>query len=203
MSFYEDRILPHLIGLACGSKPTRKQREKIVHRAYGDVLEIGFGGGLNLPHYDRNRVRRVFGLEPSEGMRRSAAHMIDESAIDVELIDLPGEEIPLEDNSVDSILVTYTLCTIPDVVAALHGMRRVLKPGGHLFYCEHGKAPDAGVYKWQRRVNPAWRKVAGGCNMDRDIPALLEAGGFTIEEDNRMYIPGIRALSYNFWGAAR
>jgi ubiquinone/menaquinone biosynthesis C-methylase UbiE len=203
VSFYEDRILPHLIGLACGSKPTRKQREKIVHRAYGDVLEIGFGGGLNLPHYDRNRVRRVFGLEPSEGMRRSAAHMIDESAIDVELIDLPGEAIPLEDNSVDSILVTYTLCTIPDVVAALHGMRRVLKPGGHLFYCEHGKAPDAGVYKWQRRVNPAWRKVAGGCNMDRDIPALLEAGGFKIEEDNRMYIPGIRALSYNFWGAAR
>lgn len=203
MSFYEDRILPHLIGLACGSKPTRKQREKIVHRAYGDVLEIGFGGGLNLPHYDRNRVRRVFGLEPSEGMRRSAAHMIDESAIDVELIDLPGEEIPLEDNSVDSILVTYTLCTIPDVVAALHGMRRVLKPGGHLFYCEHGKAPDVGVYKWQRRMNPTWRKVAGGCNMDRDIPALLEAGGFKIEEDNRMYIPGIRALSYNFWGAAR
>ena len=203
MSFYEDRVLPHLIGLACGSKPTRKQREKIVHRAYGDVLEIGFGGGLNLPHYDRNRVRRVFGLEPSEGMRRSAARMIEASAIDVELIDLTGEEIPLDDNSVDSILVTYTLCTIPDAIAALNGMRRVLKPGGHLFYCEHGKAPDAGVYKWQRRVNPAWRKVAGGCNMDRDIPALLEAGGFAIEEDNRMYIPGIRALSYNFWGAAR
>lgn len=203
MSVYEDRILPHLIGLACGSKPTRKQREKIVHRAYGDVLEIGFGGGLNLPYYDRDRVRHVFGLEPSEGMRRSASRMIDASAVDVELIDLPGEEIPLDDNSVDSILVTYTLCTIPDVAAALHGMRRVLKPGGQLFYCEHGRAPDAGVYRWQRRMNPAWRKLAGGCNMDRDIPALLEAGGFTIEEDNRMYIPGIRALSYNFWGAAR
>lgn len=203
MSFYEDRILPHLIGLACGSKPTRKQREKIVHRAYGDVLEIGFGGGLNLPYYDRDRVRHVFGLEPSEGMRRSASRMIDASAVDVELIDLPGEEIPLDDSSVDSILVTYTLCTIPDVAAALHGMRRVLKPGGQLFYCEHGRAPDAGVYRWQRRMNPAWRKLAGGCNMDRDIPALLEAGGFTIEEDNRMYIPGIRALSYNFWGAAR
>lgn len=203
MSFYEDRILPHLIGLACGSKPTRKQREKIVHRAYGDVLEIGFGGGLNLPYYDRDRVRHVFGLEPSEGMRRSASRMIDASAVDVELIDLPGEEIPLDDNSVDSILVTYTLCTIPDVAAALHGMRRVLKPGGQLFYCEHGRAPDAGVYRWQRRMNPVWRKLAGGCNMDRDIPALLEAGGFTIEEDNRMYIPGIRALSYNFWGAAR
>jgi ubiquinone/menaquinone biosynthesis C-methylase UbiE len=203
VSFYDDRVLPHLIKLACSSKPARKQREKIVHRAYGDVLEIGFGGGLNLPFYDRNNVRRVFGLEPSAGMRRSARGMIEASDIDVELIDLPGEEIPLDDNSVDSILVTFTLCTIPDALAALDGMRRVLKPGGHLFYCEHGKAPDAGVYKWQRRMNPAWRAVSGGCNMDRDIPALLEASGFMIEDDNRMYIPGIRALSYNFWGAAR
>jgi len=203
VSFYEDRVLPHLIQLACSSKPASKQREKIVHRAYGDVLEIGFGGGLNLPYYDRANVRRVFGLEPSAGMRRSAARQIDASGIDVELIDLPGEEIPLDNHSVDSILVTFTLCTIPDVEAALSGMRRVLKPGGHLFFCEHGKAPDPGVYRWQRRMNPAWRAVSGGCNMDRDIPALLEAGGFTIEEDNRMYIPGIRALSFNFWGAAR
>ena len=203
MSFYDDRILPHLINLACSAKPTRKQREKIVHRAYGDVLEIGFGGGLNLNHYDGNKVRRVFGLEPSEGMRNSAAKLIAESDIEVELIDLPGEEIPLDDNSVDSVLVTYTLCTIPDAVAAVRGMRRVLKPGGHLFYCEHGKAPDQGVHKWQRRLNPGWRRISGGCNMDRDIPALLREGGFDIEDDNRMYIPGIRALSYNYWGAAR
>jgi ubiquinone/menaquinone biosynthesis C-methylase UbiE len=203
MSFYDDRILPHLINLACSAKPTRKQREKIVHRAYGDVLEIGFGGGLNLNHYDGNKVRRVFGLEPSEGMRNSAAKLIAESDIEVELIDLPGEEIPLDDNSVDSVLVTYTLCTIPDAVAAVRGMRRVLKSGGHLFYCEHGKAPDQGVHKWQRRLNPGWRRISGGCNMDRDIPALLREGGFDIEDDNRMYIPGIRALSYNYWGAAR
>ncbi len=203
MSFYDDRILPHLINLACSAKPTRKQREKIVHRAYGDVLEIGFGGGLNLNHYDGNKVRRVFGLEPSEGMRNSAARLIAESDIEVELIDLPGEEIPLDDNSVDSVLVTYTLCTIPDAVAAVRGMRRVLKSGGHLFYCEHGKAPDQGVQKWQRRLNPGWRRISGGCNMDRDIPALLREGGFDIEDDNRMYIPGIRALSYNYWGAAR
>ena len=203
MSFYADHILPHLINRACSTKPTRKQREKIVHRAYGDVLEIGFGGGLNLRHYDRDNVRRVFGLEPSEGMRKSAADVIAETDIDVELIDLPGEEIPLDDNSVDSVLVTYTLCTIPDAVTALRGMRRVLKSGGHLFFCEHGKAPDTNVHKWQRRLNPGWRLVSGGCNMDRDIPALLREGGFDIEDDNRMYVPGIRALSYNYWGAAR
>lgn len=203
MSFYEDRVLPKLINLACSAKPARKQREKIVHRAYGDVLEIGFGGGLNLPHYDSDKVRRVFGLEPSAGMRKSAAPRIEASPIDVELIDLPGEEIPLDDNSVDSVLVTYTLCTIPDAVAALRGMRRALKPRGHLFFCEHGKAPENAVHRWQNRLNPAWRAFSGGCNMNRDIPALLKEGGFIIEDDNRMYIPGIRALSYNFWGAAR
>jgi ubiquinone/menaquinone biosynthesis C-methylase UbiE len=203
MSFYGDQVLPHLVNLACGTKPTRKQREKIVPRAYGDVLEIGFGGGLNLPFYDRSAVRKIFGLEPSAGMRKSASENIAATDIDVELIDLPGEEIPLDDNSVDSILVTYTLCSIADTLAALQGMRRVLKPRGHLFFCEHGKAPDAEVQRWQRRLNPGWRLISGGCHMDRDIPALLDEGGFEIEDDNRMYLPGIRALSYNFWGAAR
>jgi ubiquinone/menaquinone biosynthesis C-methylase UbiE len=203
MSVYEDTLLPRLINIACSTKPTRRQREKIVPRAYGDVLEIGFGGGLNLPYYDRDKVRKVFGLEPSAGMRRSAAAGIAASEIEVELIDLPGEEIPLDDNSVDSIVVTFTLCTIPDTEAALRGMRRVLKPRGHLFFCEHGRAPDADVQKWQQRLNPAWRMFSGGCNMDRDIPALLHEGGFDIEDDNRMYVPGLRVLSYNFWGAAR
>ena len=203
MSFYENRILPHLINLACTAKPTRRQREKIVPRAYGDVLEIGFGGGLNLPYYDADKVRKIFGLEPSAGMRRSAAANIAASPLDVELIGLPGEEMPLDDNSVDSILVTYTLCTIPDARAALEGMRRVLKPRGHLFFCEHGKAPDDDVRKWQNRLNGAWSRLSGGCNMNRDIPALLNDGGFVIEDDNRMYVPGIRALSYNFWGTAR
>ena len=203
MSFYQERILPCLINLACSGKPTRKQREKIVPRAYGDVLEIGFGGGLNLPFYDRDKVRKVFGLEPSEGMRRSAIEKIEASGMDVELIDLPGEQVPLDDNSVDSVLVTYTLCSIDDTVAALRGMRRVLKPRGHLFFCEHGKAPEAGVYRWQRRLNGGWRRFSGGCNIDKDIPTLLREGGFDIEDDNRMYIPGIRVLSYNFWGAAR
>lgn len=203
MSLYDRYVLPRLTNLACGSKPTRRQRQKIVHRAYGDVLEIGFGGGLNLEHYDTSKVRKIFGLEPSEGMRESARPRIEAADIEVDLIDLPGEKIPLDDNSVDSILVTYTLCTISDAVEALQGMRRVLKPKGHLFFCEHGKSPDAAVQRWQRRVNPVWRSFAGGCNMDRDIPALLKAGGFTIEDDNRMYIPGLKMLSYNYWGAAR
>lgn len=203
MSFYEDRVLPILVDLACSSKPVYKQREKVVPRAYGDVLEVGFGGGKNLPHYDHAKVRRVFGLEPSAGMRRRATENIAATDIEVELLDLPGEAIPLDDNSVDSIVMTYTLCSIPDAVLALRNMRRVLKPGGHLFYCEHGKAPDAGVHKWQRRLNPGWRRMAGGCNMNRDIPALLAEGGFDIEDDNRMYIPGLQILSYNFWGSAR
>jgi ubiquinone/menaquinone biosynthesis C-methylase UbiE len=202
VSWYEETILPHMINLACSSKPTRKQREKIVPRASGDILEIGLGSGLNLPHYDRDKVRHIWGLEPSAGMRKIAAEPIAASGLDVELIDLPGEEIPLADNSVDTVLITYTLCTIPDMACALEGMRRVLKPDGQLLFCEHGKAPDANIVKWQERLNPAWKKIVGGCNMNRDIPAALLAAGFKIGDDNRMYIPGAKALSYNYWGAA-
>jgi ubiquinone/menaquinone biosynthesis C-methylase UbiE len=202
MGFYAERVLPHVINLACSTKPTRKQREKIVPLASGDVLEIGFGSGLNLPFYDRGQVRRIWGLEPSAGMRRKAAPRAASSGLDVEFIDLPGEEIPLDPDSVDTVLVTYSLCTIPDAVAALEGMRRVLKPGGRLLYCEHGRAPDARVHRWQDRLNPGWSAVAGGCNLNRDIPGLIEAAGFRIKSDERMYIPGIRVLSYNYWGSA-
>ena len=203
MSFYEDRILPHLIDISCSNKPTRKQREKVVPLAEGDVLEIGIGSGLNLPFYDRDKVRKIWGLEPSEGMRRKAQPAVDASGLDVEFIDLPGESIPLDDNSVDTVLVTYTLCTIPDAVSALDQMRRVLKPGGSLLYCEHGMAPDENVRRWQDRLNPAWRSLAGGCNMNRDIPRLLADGGFEPTIDERMYVPGMRILSYNYWGSAR
>ena len=203
MTFYEDRVLPHLVNRACSTKPTRKQREKIVPLAEGDVLEIGFGSGLNLPFYDAQKVRKIWGLEPSEGMRCKAQPMIDESDLDVEFIDLPGETIPLEANSVDTVLVTYSLCTIPDADAALEGMRRVLKPGGSLLYCEHGIAPDEKVRRWQHRLNPAWSLVTGGCNMNRDIPDLITSGGFEITTDERMYIPGIKILAYNYWGIAK
>jgi ubiquinone/menaquinone biosynthesis C-methylase UbiE len=202
MSLYEDHILPHLINCACSTKPTRKQREKVVPLAHGDVLEIGFGSGLNLPYYHAAKIRKIWGLEPAEGMRRKARRVLETSALDVEFLDLPGEEIPLDDNSVDTVLVTYTLCTIPDVGSALDGMRRVLKPGGALVYCEHGIAPDAAVRRWQERLNGVWRRCSGGCNMNRDIPALIREAGFNIDVDERMYIPGIRMLCYNYWGQA-
>lgn len=203
MSWYEQRILPGLINLACGTKPTRKQREKIVPRAVGDVLEIGFGTGLNLPFYERDKVRHLWALEPSEGMRRRAQRAIEHGHIDAELIEQPCEEIPLDDNSADTVVVTYTMCTIAELLPALEGVRRVLKPTGQLLFCEHGKAPDQNVYEWQERLNPIWRRFSGGCNIHRDIPAILQESGFKIEDDNRMYIPGIKALSYNYWGAAR
>ncbi len=203
MGFYEDRVLPHLIDLACSTRPARKQREKIVHLAEGDVLEIGFGSGLNLPYYDGDKVRRIFGLEPSEGMRRKARRNVDASGLEIEFIDLPGEEIPLERQSVDTVLVTFTLCSIEDAAAALEGMRRVLKRDGKLLYCEHGAAPDDRVRRWQDRLNPGWKRVSGGCNMNRDIPGLIQNAGFRITTDERMYIPGPKILSYNYWGTAK
>jgi len=203
VSFYENRVLPHLINCACSTKPSQKQREKIVPLAKGDVLEIGFGSGLNLPYYDAQKVRKIWGLEPSEAMRRKAQPMVNASSLEVDFIDLPGESIPLEANSVDTVLVTYTLCTIADATAALEGMRRVLKPGGYLLFCEHGIAPDRNVRRWQHRLNPAWSRFAGGCNMNRDIPGLITKGGFEITADERMYIPGAKVLCYNYWGRAR
>ena len=202
MSFYQERILPPVINHVCSVKPMRRQREKIVPLAEGVVLEVGFGSGLNLPHYDPSKVRKIWGLEPSAGMRRRAAPRVAASPIAVELIDLPGEEIPLEQRSVDTVLVTYSLCTIPEPQEALRGMRRVLKPGGRLLYCEHGRAPEGNVLRWQNRLNPVWKRIAGGCNMNRDIPELLGSAGFVIATDERMYIPGIRVLSYNYWGVA-
>jgi len=170
--------------------------------AAGEVLEVGVGSGLNFPYYDAGKIRKIWALEPSEGMRKLARRKLGQATLEVEFIDLPGEEIPLESKSVDTVLVTYTLCTIPQVAAALEGMRRVLKPGGRLLFCEHGAAPDLGVRKWQDRLNPAWKKVAGGCNMNREIPDIIRAAGFRIESDERMYVPGPRILTYNYWGSA-
>lgn len=204
MNFYQRHIEPALVSFACGLKPMQMQREKIVPRAHGVVLEIGLGAGHNLPFYDMAKVSRLYALEPSNEMRARAAKRLAASPLDIELLDLPGEEIPLNDASVDSVLITYTMCTIPDVVKAVRGMRRVLKPGGEMFFCEHGKAPDPGVVKWQDRLNGVWGAIGGGCNLNRDIPAIIREGGFEIDQMEEMYLPGSpKFAAYNYWGAAK
>ena len=204
MGFYEQHILPRFINCACGTKPIMKQREKVVPRASGTVLEIGIGTGLNLPYYDATRVERLIGLDPSEKSWELAGKRAAHLEFDVEFIGLPGEQIPLEDGSVDTVLVPFSLCTIPDPVAALHGMARVLRPGGSLIFCEHGKAPDANVCQWQDRINPIWRRIAGGCHVNRDIPQLLKVGGFDVVDMETSYLPGTpKFAGYNFWGSAR
>ena len=204
MSFYENHILPKVLNFACGLKVVRDQRAKVVPLAEGRVLEIGIGTGLNLPYYDPGKVERVIGLDPAKAMLDYAKRRAERVAFDVEHLALEGERIPLDDETVDTVLVTYTLCTIPDVMTALGGMRRVLKPSGRLIFCEHGKAPTPSTQKWQRRINPAWGRVFGGCRLDRDIPSLLEGAGFAFESLESMYLPGgPRIASFNYWGTAR
>jgi len=179
-----------------------RQREKVVPRARGRVLEVGIGSGLNLPFYDPAKVTKLWGLDPSPEMTRMAEEQARSLRFEVEFIGLPGDAIPLDDRSVDTVLVTYTLCTIPDTTPALQQMRRVLRPGGELIFCEHGTAPDASVRRWQNRLNPIWKRFSGGCHLNRPIPALIEAGGFRIERLDTMYLPGWRPANFNYWGTA-
>lgn len=203
MGFYEKYCLPRFLDWACGMDVIKAQREKVVPLAEGRVLEVGIGTGLNLPFYHPEKVEMIWGLEPSEGMRRRAQANLARTSLEVRWLDLPGEEIPLEKNSVDTILLTYTLCTIPDWSTALQQMRRVLKSGGKLIFCEHGLAPDEKVQRWQARVNPVWKKVAGGCNLNRPIPDYLEQAGFHITNLQTQYLPGAPKLaSFNYWGTA-
>ncbi len=203
MGFYDDHILPHIINSACGVKPVRKQREKVVPLAEGRVLEVGMGSGLNIDFYDPGKVELVWGLEPAKGMRKKALPRVESAPFRLEWLDLPGEEIPLDDKSADSIVMTYTLCTIPGWLAALRQMRRVLKPGGKLLFSEHGAAPDASVRRWQDRVTPYWKKISGGCHLNREIPRLLAEGGFNVTHLETMYVPRTpRIAGFTYWGYA-
>ncbi len=203
MGFYERYILPKVLNWSCGAKPVREQRQKVVPLAEGRVLEIGIGSGLNLPYYDPGKIERVIGLDPAEEMLSYARRISATLPFTVEYLALEGERIPLERHSVDTVLVTYTLCTIADAIGALEGMRAVLKPGGRLIFCEHGRAPDAAVRRWQHRLNPLWRRIGGGCNLDRDIPALIEAAGFRVDTLESGYLPRTPRFSgFNYWGSA-
>ena len=203
MGFYDTYLLPRLVHFTCGLKPAMKQRQKVVPLASGRVLEIGIGSGLNIPFYDSSKVSHLWGLDPSPDMWSIALQNAAEHHLDAEYLQSEAESIPLDGNVANTVVMTYTLCTIPEPESALTEIRRVLKPGGRLLFCEHGKAPDESVLRWQQRLNPVWKRFSGGCNIHRDIPGLLQAACFTIEDDNRMYIPGARPLSYNYWGTAR
>ena len=203
MGFYDKHILPRLLNAAMSAKPISYQRRKVVPRAQGRVLEIGFGAGHNLPYYDPHKVERIWALEPSVEMRNRSAARRAASPIAPQFIDLPSEAIPLDAESADTVLVTYTLCTIPDVMAALGEMRRVMKVTGQMIFCEHGEAPDEGVKRWQHRITPVWKKIGGGCHVNRPIPRLIENAGFKLTDMQTMYLPGTpRFAGYNYWGGA-
>lgn len=202
MGLYDRHILPHLIDFACGMGAVMKARSQLVPQARGRVLEIGIGSGLNLSFYDPQRVEVVVGVDPSAAMQRLARERAARCQVPVEMIALELGQIQAADASFDDIVCTFTLCTIPDAVSALREMRRVLKPGGRLLFCEHGLAPDLPVVRWQKRLTPLWKPLAGGCHLDRDIPALIGAGGFHIRELSTGYLKGPRPMTHVYRGWA-
>jgi ubiquinone/menaquinone biosynthesis C-methylase UbiE len=204
MGFYDRHILPRLLNLAMGTEPIGKQRSKVVPRAEGRVLEVGFGAGHNLPFYDKSKVRHLWALEPAQEMRERAAERVAAFPVPFEFLDLPGESIPLENDAADTVLITYTMCTIPDVIAALGQMRRVLKPSGRMIFCEHGEAPDENVRRWQTRLTPPWKVLFGGCHVARPIASMIAENGFRIDDMETAYLPGMpRFAGFNYWGSAQ
>lgn len=202
MGLYSRYVLPHLVDLACGQRPIMRQREKTVPLATGRVLEIGFGSGRNLPYYSEGYVTHLWALEPSEEMWDRAADAVLASTLRVEWLQADAEKVPLPADSADSVVATFTLCSIPNLPRAMSEIRRVLRPGGELFFSEHGLAPDESVRRWQTRLTPVWKHVAGGCHLDRDIPRAIRDAGFTIEPLQTMYLPGWRPGSFAYWGTA-
>lgn len=190
MGLYSDHVEPALVSLACSMPAIARERAMIVPEATGVVLEIGFGSGHNAAFYDRGRIDRMIALEPSAAMRRKAARRVADLPFPLEWLDLKAEEIPLDARSVDTVLVTYALCTIPDAPRALAGMKRVLKGGGKLVFLEHGAAPDPGVRRWQDRLNPLWEKLGGGCNLNRNPLEMVRRAGFTVQETHSHYARG-------------
>jgi ubiquinone/menaquinone biosynthesis C-methylase UbiE len=203
MPFYRDHIYPQLVSMLGNPKPIREVRQRIVPLAQGIVLEIGVGPGVNFMHYDPARVSKLYALEPNPGMIRLAEQQRRRTKLDVEFLDLPGERIPLEDGTVDTVVSTFTFCTIPGIVEALRGVARVLRPGGRLIFFEHGRSPDPRVRRWQEWWEPIHYRVFAGCHLTRDMPSLISQGGFQIERIESAYLTQFpKSWAYCWWGLA-
>jgi len=199
---YERWVLPRLIDLAMRNKEATRYRGKTIPAARGRVLELGAGSGLNLPFYGQE-VALVYALDPSEALLRMARRKRPPGGVPVQFLEASAEEIPLESGSVDTVVSTWTLCSVPDAAQALREAKRVLKPGGVLLFTEHGCSPDPAVARWQRRLNPLWRRIAGGCNLDRRIDRLIGDAGFEGVEVETEYLRGPRPFTYTYSGRAR
>ena len=201
MSFYEDRILPHIINCALGNKACLRLRAEVCADLNGSVLEVGFGSGLNLPFLPAS-VDKLYALDPAHLGRKLAAQRLAACAIDVEFIDLQDHSYPLGDASIDAILSTWTLCTIHDLAAALQEMRRILKPGGQFVFLEHGLADNPGTRQWQQRLNGLQQTIGGGCNLNRRIADTIETAGFSIKQLKNYYMQGPKPYTYMYQGIA-
>jgi SAM-dependent methyltransferase len=203
-SFYERHLLPRLIGCACGARPIQRQRAKVVPGASGRVLELGIGGGLNLAFYDPAKVASVIGVDPSDALRARARAAPRPAGLEVEILEGHAESLPFEAASFDTVVCTFTLCSVGSPANALAEARRVLKPDGRFLFSEHGLAPDLAVQRWQRRLEPLWKRLAGGCHLTRPVAGTIEQAGFAIESVESMYLPGApRAMGWSEWGCAR
>jgi len=203
MGLYAKYVLPPLIDLAMRNKDTARLRAECVPRACGEVVEIGIGSGLNLPFYSSD-VQHVYGVDPSVELQQMARKRSAMERIKVEFISQSAEEpLPLIDASIDTVVLTWTLCSIPDALRALQQMKRILKPSGHLIFVEHGRSGDPGVEVWQDRITPLWKRIGGGCHLNRKIDDLIEAAGFQIVELKTLYLPGPRLMTYTYQGIAQ
>ena len=203
MPFYRDTIYPHLVDILGDPLPIKKIRQQIIPLAEGNVLEIGVGSGANFIHYDPTKVRKLYALEPNLGMIRLAEKQQRRTKLNIEYLDLPGERIPLEDETVDTVVSTFTLCTIPDIPIAIGGIARVLKPDGKLIFFELGLSPNPRVQHRQRQLEPVFHSLFQGLRLTRDIPALLVQGGFQIKQVEMGYLAQFpKSSSYCWWGTA-
>jgi ubiquinone/menaquinone biosynthesis C-methylase UbiE len=201
MGFYEEQVLPRFVDLALSAKRFRELRARVAGQLEGEVLEVGFGSGRNVPHYP-TAVKRVQAVDPAVVGRRLARRRVAASPVAVEYIGLDGQDLPLADDSIDHVLTTWTLCTIPDVPRALAEIGRVLRPGGGLHFLEHGRSPDPKVARWQDRLTPLQRRIAGGCHLNRPIDQLVAGSGLRVTSMENFYLKGPKPVGYMFEGVA-